>query len=113
MNPFRRPYTVKRTLPGEFVRGEYMKGGQETLTASFSVQGVSKNAQIQALAEGRRISDMRRLYGDEKLQTSDDFDGAVADIVVIDGLDYEVLERATWQNRLIPHYRYIVVRKYE
>ena len=34
-------------------------------------------------------------------------------LIVIDGFEYEVKQRAPWQNGLIPHYMYYVVRKYD
>lgn len=32
-------------------------------------------------------------------------------LVVIDGYEYEVMERISWQNGIISHYKYYVVRK--
>lgn len=32
-------------------------------------------------------------------------------IVVIDGYEYEVIHREPWQNGIIPHYKYFVVRR--
>jgi len=32
-------------------------------------------------------------------------------LVVIDGYEYEVIERVSWQNGIISHYKYFVVRK--
>lgn len=32
-------------------------------------------------------------------------------LVVIDGYEYEVIERVSWQNGIISHYKYYVVRK--
>jgi hypothetical protein len=46
-----------------------------------------------------------------KLQITDDFDMAQPAIVVIDGFNYEVKHREPWQNGIIPHYKYYVVRK--
>lgn len=113
MNPFRKPHTVKTPSDGHYENGEWVEGGYTESIEYFSVQRVKNNQEIESLAEGRRITDYRRLYSDAKLQTTDDDSLTQPCLVVIDGFDYEVKQRDPWQNGIIPHYMYYVVRKYD
>ncbi|CBX44524.1 conserved hypothetical protein [Erwinia phage phiEt88] len=111
MNPFRRPYTVKTPSASKLVNGVVIDGAMTESIASFSVQSIKETQEIEALAEGRRLNDFRRLYSDTKLQITDDFDMAQPALVTIDGADYEIKHREPWQNGIVPHYKYYVVRK--
>lgn len=113
MSPFRKPHTVRTPSAGRYVNGEWVEGSYTETTIQCSVQAIKSNQEVEALAEGRRITDYRRIYTDAKLQTSDDDHLKSPAIIVIDGFEYEVKQRAPWQNGLIPHYMYYVVRKYD
>lgn len=110
-NPFRRPYQVFTPSPSTLVNGVIVDGVITESTAYFSVQSIKDTQEIESLEEGRRLTDYRRLYSDTKLQITDDFPMAQPALVVIDGFNYEVKHREPWQNGIIPHYKYYVVRK--
>ncbi|HGM5832521.1 TPA: hypothetical protein ACKP36_000893 [Serratia marcescens] len=111
MNPFRRPYAVKTPSQSELINGVIVDGDMTDSVAHFSVQSIKDTQEVEALEAGRRLTDWRRLYSDTKLQITDDFKMAQPAIVVIDGFNYEVKHREPWQNGIIPHYKYYVVRK--
>lgn len=110
-NPFRRPYKVITPAPSTLVNGVIVDGEMVESQANFSVQSIKDAQEIESLEAGRRLTDYRRLYSDTKLQIADDFDMAQPAIVVIDGFNYEVKHREPWQNGIISHYKYYVVRK--
>lgn len=110
-NPFRRPYKVLTPAPSTLVNGVIVDGEMVDSQANFSVQSIKDTQEIESLDAGRRLTDYRRLYSDTKLQITDDFDMAQPAIVVIDGFNYEVKHREPWQNGIISHYKYYVVRK--
>lgn len=110
-NPFRRPYKVLTPATSTLVNGVLVDGEMVDSQAYFSVQSIKSTQEIESLEVGRRLTDYRRLYSDTKLQITDDFDMAQPAIVVIDGFNYEVKHREPWQNGIIPHYKYYVVRK--
>jgi len=110
-NPFRRPFTVLTPTPSTLVNGVIVDGEMVESQAYFSVQSIKETQEVESLEAGRRLTDYRRLYSDTKLQITDDFDMAQPAIVVIDGFNYEVKHREPWQNGIISHYKYYVVRK--
>ncbi|HFK7186594.1 TPA: hypothetical protein ACG0BA_002236 [Serratia odorifera] len=110
-NPFRRPFKVLTPTPSTLVNGVIVDGMMVESTASFSVQSIKDTQEIESLEAGRRLTDYRRLYGDAKLQITDDFPMAQPALVVIDGFSYEVKHREPWQNGIVSHYKYYVVRK--
>lgn len=111
MNPFRRPHAVKTPSQSELINGVIVDGAMTDSVADFSVQSIKDTQEVESLEAGRRLTDWRRLYSDVKLQITDDFKMAQPAIVVIDGFNYEVKHREPWQNGIIPHYKYYVVRK--
>lgn len=110
-NPFRRPYKVLTPAHSTLVNGVIVDGEMVESQAYFSVQSIKETQEIESLEAGRRLTDYRRLYSDDKLQITDDFDMAQPAIVVIEGFNYEVKHREPWQNGIISHYKYYVVRK--
>lgn len=110
-NPFRRPYKVLTPAPSTLVNGVIVDGEMVESQVYFSVQSIKDTQEIESLEAGRRLTDYRRLYSHDKLQITDDFPMAQPAIVVIDGFNYEVKHREPWQNGIISHYKYYVVRK--
>ncbi len=141
-NPeFRRPHPVIIRTDSHIERGVIKPGIDILTSADFSVQMIKNGDEVQSMAQGRILSDWRRLYSDVRLPLLGDqmFIGgdlqagesslATADgqiirvgaqvgksgmsnpaLVVIDGFKYEVVNRFPWQNGIIDHFKYYVVR---
>lgn len=106
---FRKPVTVKRTTAGAYVNGFWVEGGEVTPAPVIraSVQPASQD-DMQLLPEGRRTTGAYRLYTNDVLFLANGTQNA--DIVTIAGADYEVMADASWQNSIINHRSYLVVR---
>lgn len=77
------------------------------------IKGSVKNGTQIVLPEGIRLTDTRILFTVAQLRTSDDVDWTEADIVMIDGHEYEVFMTMDWSNQLAhtSHYEYIIIRR--
>lgn len=77
------------------------------------VKGSVMNGTQLVLPDGIRLTDTRILYTTAKLRTSDDVSWQESDLVVVDGLDYEVFMVMDWSNQLqyTSHYEYIIIRR--
>lgn len=77
------------------------------------IKGSVKNGTQIVLPEGIRLTDTRILFTVAKLRTSDDVDWTEADIVMIDGHEYEVFMTMDWSEQLAhtSHYEYIIIRR--
>lgn len=105
----RKPVTVTRFDQGSYVNGYWVEGSPSTFIINASVQPV-KGADLEALTEGRRDSQIYKLYTDTKLKTVDKKNNLNADLVNIDNDDYEVMNVESWQNNLINHYKILVIK---
>ena len=108
---FRKPYTVKRTVAGSYVNGVYVEGAETTLTIQASVQPMSGNDLV-AVPEGRRASDMVKLYTSTDLFSQGDTgSGQSPDRLVWLGKDYEISSKDVNQMSVISHYRYYAIKE--
>lgn len=104
---FRKPITVTARSTGTLVDGIYIDGVSTVSTIQASVQPAGDN-DIKTLPEGRRERKAYRLYTDSSLISLQESQNP--DRVTLYGEDYEVITKDPWQNNVIPHYKYIVVK---
>lgn len=102
----RQPLTAYPIINGEYINGKFNEEKGTPYIIIASVQPLTER-ELQSLPEGRRNKDAFTLFSSDLLNTLDEQN---PDIVVIDGEDYEVFKRATWGNKIINHYKYIVVK---
>jgi hypothetical protein len=76
-----------------------------------SVQQASEK-DLMTLPEGRRVNKVFKIYTDDELYHSEDFQRN-PDQCQIDGDWYEVVKHDRWQNSVISHFAYIVCRMIE
>lgn len=112
MSRFRTHRTVLRESAGSYVNGRWMAGTRSVLTTLASIQPVSTviGQDMQALPEGRHISDFVKIYSSDKLQMTSDGKGLQPDIVVFFGYGYELVSIFINQSNVINHYKYIAVK---
>lgn len=108
---FRKPFTVKRTIPGAYVNGVYVEGSETTLTIHASVQPVSGQDMV-SVPEGRRASDVVKVYTSSDLFAQGDAgSGQSPDRLVYLGKDYEIYTKDVNQNGVISHFKYYAVKE--
>lgn len=89
------------------VLGKFVPSSATEFTIHASVQPM-KYREVQLLPEGRREAQSYILYSSDELQTLDET--SKPDIVVINGKNYDVIMRYNWDNKIITHFKYGVVR---
>lgn len=67
-------------------------------------------AQLQRLPEGQRVADSWYVDTAAELRTRDELGGVPADLLVVDGVLYRVLEVADESRSPIPHYEGLAAR---
>ena len=108
MSSFRKPYMILREGSGSYVMGEYVPGARSTATIMASVQPVKAGQDMQALPEGRRLGDMRKIYTSTPLQVTGT--GVQPDIIVSGGYGYEIVDMDVNQSDVINHYKYTAAK---
>ena len=104
---FRRSVTRRTQAAGTEVNGHYTEGAKTDTVIKASIQPASQT-DIETLPEGRRNHEAFRVYTDTKLNTERDDENS--DSILYDGKEYEVMMRLDWQNNVINHYKYLVVK---
>ena len=106
MSSFRRTVGTKHRTAGTVVDGYPVAGAVTTSSIQASVQPL-KSEEVKNLPEGRRDRAPFWLITDTLLDIAS---SATPHTVVLDGQDYDIEQRDQWQNGVIPHYRYLVLR---
>ena len=108
---FRKPFTIKRTVAGSYVSGVYVEGVESTITIQASVQPMS-GTDIVSIPEGRRASDMVKVYTDSDLFGQGDAGtGQSPDRLVYRGKEYEISSKDPNQNDVINHFKYYAIKE--
>lgn len=111
MNSFRQPVTIHRLTGGSYVNGRYVEGSSSDISIMASIQPADEKDMskvIDLLPEGRRQSGLYRLYTSTRLNALQNTQNP--DIAIVDGMQFEVIMEASWQNNVINHYKYIVAK---
>ena len=104
---FRKPQTIKRVASGSYVNGDWVNGAASSLTIQASVQPMSMEDMKDA-PEGRRMSDMVKMYTDSDLFTVEDSgENQQPDKLTWRGRDYEIISKGVHQMSVVSHYKYI------
>ena len=104
---FRSAQTVMRQTGGGYVRGEWVDGTQAVVTIYGSVQPVS-GQELLVLPEGRRTSEVVKVYTDSELNTSEI--GQDPDRMMWRGHLYEIAMKAPHQSNVINHFKYYATK---
>jgi len=107
---FRKPFDVLHEAAGSYVSGVFVPGVKSSTTIQASVQPVTEQDLITA-PEGRRISDMVKIYTDTDLQVGNDGTGLQPDLIVWRGYAYEISSVSVRQMGVISHYKIFAIRR--
>lgn len=107
MSQFRHELTIYRMSEGVVIDGAFIDGALTEGTITASVQSLNPD-ELQSLDEGRRDKKNAFIFTDTKLKLVTEVN---PDIVILNGEEYEVVKEETWQNNVINHYKYLIVRK--
>lgn len=108
MSSFRKPMTLLRESAGGYIDGQWVAGTRTAMTVQASAQPIAAGQDMQAMPEGRRLSDAAKFYCADRLQVTDD--GLQPDIIVHEGAGYELVSVFANQSNVISHYKYIGVK---
>lgn len=104
---FRKAKDILREGAGTYTNGVWAPGARSALTTLASVQPLGMGQDMQALPEGRHLSDFIKLYTDDKLNVTADGEGVQPDIIIHGGYGYELVSIFSNQSGVISHYKYI------
>lgn len=107
-NPLRKPVTVHRTEPGQFVDGIWVEGAPSSFTIRASVHP-AEGKDLEVLPEGKRSRGAYRLVTDAELFELEE-GSRNADQVELFGERYEVTRKQAWQNGVLPNFQYLVTK---
>lgn len=107
---FRKPHKLLTEAPGSHIDGVWQPGVRSVTQCVASVQPDDEVQDLQPLGEGRHESDRVKVYTSSSLLVSADGENIQPDIVVQDGVGYELVSRAAYRAGVISHYRYKATR---
>lgn len=98
--------TLTRRTPGEYVNGRYDRGVSDTSSVIGSVQPLKPN-EILMVEEGRRSRAAFKVYTDTELRTANEKEGLDADILTVEGFNFEVHQVERWRlpGSTIEHFK--------
>ncbi|MGL6013403.1 MAG: hypothetical protein ACRC0J_18150 [Shewanella oncorhynchi] len=113
MSTFRKQFTVLGEDTGAYVDGIWMPGLRLVSLIQASVQPLAMGKDMDALPDGRHMSDFVKIYTSTKLRTTADGEGAQPDIIVFDGYCFEILSIDKNQSNVISHYKYTASKAFK
>jgi hypothetical protein len=113
MSSFRQhTLTVKRRASGDYDASGFFKvsGSDTEFTITASVQPMT-GSEMLLLPENRRELETKKIYTSTELYGIEKGNGVNADIVIIDGDEFEVVRIYPYKNNVINHYKIFVAKR--
>ena len=107
---FRKPYDVLHEAAGAYVSGIFVPGAKSVSSIMASIQPVTEQDMVTP-PEGRRLSDMVKIYTDSDLQEAEESTGLQPDLIVWRGYAYEINAKSVRQMDVINHYKVFATRR--
>jgi len=99
-----------RQLPGYYNEsGKWIEPQPTSFTIKGTLQPLSPE-EIRLLPEGRRTSESYNIFSKTELKLSSIENKTNPDIVLINGVKFEVIKVNKWTNGIIDHYHIIIVK---
>lgn len=115
MSLFRSTELVKISFaPGERVKGRWVEGA-ETRTDFSGTWQPANGKDLEKLAEGKRSNETFKCFAPIEIEftVADADKGISGDRIEMDGVRYEVILAAPWNNGLLPHWELLCQREKE
>jgi len=110
MTLFGRPWAVERKTQSYDADGILQNGTPTSVTFSGTVQPADQNT-LKVMASGRENDGSLMIFSDPRLQISEQSTNKGGDILTFDGVKYELTREQSYQNSLLPHYKYLAERR--
>jgi len=113
MSSFRKhTLTVKRRASGDYDAAGFFKvsGPDTEFTITASVQPMT-GSEMLLLPENRRELETKKIFTSTELYGIEKGKGVNADIIIIDGNEFEVVRVYPWKNNVINHYKIFVAKR--
>lgn len=107
---FRKTTILLRESVGTYINGVWVAGARSSINIMASAQPVVMGQDLQALPEGRYLSDVMKFYTNDRLQITAQGEGIQPDIIVHEGYGYELTSIFTNQSGVINHYKYVGIK---
>lgn len=107
---FRKPFDVLHESAGAYVNGVFVPGVRSVFGITASIQPATEQDLITA-PDGRRISDMVKIYTSASLQEGGEGTGLQPDLIIWRGYAYEVNSIAVRQMDVINHFKVYAIRR--
>lgn len=106
INPI--PFTFKRQLSGQYIKGKWVPGTLVDVVSSGTKQPMGGD-ELQAMPEGRRERKSYKMYLDTEVFTSRPDCGP--DTLIINGETFEVVQVMPYSSGLINHFKVIIQKQ--
>lgn len=113
MSSFRKTTKILRESAGAYVNGVWAAGSRTMVTALTSIQPIVMGQDLQAMPDGRRLSDFIKIYTSDILNRTEEGEWMQPDIIVSAGCGYEIVSVFTNQSNVINHYKYVAVKVFK
>ena len=104
----------RRKFGGNYVKGQWIPGEPDDTPFKGSWQPASGKT-LELLPEGKRSREAYRCFAPIKIdfRSADAHGDKEADMVLCNGVEYEVTTAAEWNNGILPHWNLICTRPRE
>jgi len=112
MNIFRRPFTLRTKQPPKRVGPRFEETGIVSESTIFASLQPNDGKEMASLPEGRRFGEFYDVYTDSPLNTVS-VGGPNPDVILVEGIEFEVVKVEDWSNNIINHFRALIARPIE
>lgn len=112
MSTFRRPFTLRKKQPPKRVGPRFEETGIVTESIVLASLQPNDGKEMQSLPEGRRFSESYDFYTSSPLDTVV-VGGENPDVVLVEGIEFEIVKVENWANNVINHFRALIARRIE
>lgn len=106
----KKPLTVRRTVPGQYVNGRWIEGEASTFEILGHYYPLSAQEKL-TLPESFRSKSMFKMHSISELYSVREAQAQSADSVFLNGYWYEVQQADLYSMGVRDHYEYLLIRE--